>query len=315
MTRRDPGAVRGRLGVLAARDRARAPGAGRVRLGAGLRRGRHVRRAAAVRVHVATVVALLATSALAAPEPRSADTQREILQNALGAFDQAVNVARRDAVQAERLYRDAAAGFESLAAAGVQNPALEYNLGNAFFRLNDLGRAILHYRRAARLDPPLPDLVANLEFARARVEPRLPPSGESRLFRQVFAWHVQTSRTSRLTAAGLAALVGSAALLLRLRWRIPALAWVAGGALAVAGLAAGSLVVQLRDEAAAPPAVVIRPETTLRLGRGEGYDPALAAPLGAGVELRIINERGDWVEVRLPTGLTGWLPAAAVERV
>ncbi|MGE0479798.1 MAG: hypothetical protein AB7Q17_04935 [Phycisphaerae bacterium] len=266
-------------------------------------------------VCVAMLVALFAIPALAASESLSHDAQREILQKALAAFDQAVNVARRDESQAERLYRDAAAGFESLAAAGVRNAALEYNLGNTFFRLNDLGRAILHYRRAARLAAPAADLVANLEYARARVTPQFAPSGESRLFRQLFAWHVQTSRMSRLQAAGIAALIGSAALLLRLRWRNPALAWVAGGALAVAGLAAGSLVVQLRDEAAAPPAVVIRADTTLRLGRGEGYDPALAAPLGAGVELRIINERGDWLEIRLPTGVTGWLPAAAVERV
>ncbi len=70
---------------------------------------------------------------------------------------------------------------------------------------------------------------------------------------------------------------------------------------------------ELQDEATAPPVVV--GEHTLQLGRGEGSGPALDRPLGPGVELRVVTERGGWYEVRLPDGHGGWLPANVVERI
>ena len=42
---------------------------------------------------------------------------------------------------------------------------MEFNLANAEFRLGHLGRAILHYERALRLDPTDSEIRANLEYA------------------------------------------------------------------------------------------------------------------------------------------------------
>ena len=38
--------------------------------------------------------------------------------------------------------------YEKITAEGLQSTALEYNLGNAYFRNDNLGKAILHYERA-----------------------------------------------------------------------------------------------------------------------------------------------------------------------
>ena len=46
---------------------------------------------------------------------------------------------------------------------------LYYNLGNGYFRLNQIGRATLNYERAARLAPTDADIQANLSVVRARV--------------------------------------------------------------------------------------------------------------------------------------------------
>ena len=46
---------------------------------------------------------------------------------------------------------------------------LYYNVGNAYFRLNQTGRAILNYERAARLSPTDADIQTNLAVARGRV--------------------------------------------------------------------------------------------------------------------------------------------------
>ena len=49
----------------------------------------------------------------------------------------------------------------------------EYNLGNAYFKTQSWGPAILHYERAARLSPGNSDLKANLTLANAQVKDRI----------------------------------------------------------------------------------------------------------------------------------------------
>ena len=46
---------------------------------------------------------------------------------------------------------------------------LQYNIGNCYFKLNDVPRAILHYERALELSPGDDDIRANLELARQQI--------------------------------------------------------------------------------------------------------------------------------------------------
>ena len=250
-----------------------------------------------------------------AAEPLSPTRQREILRDALYAYDQAVGVARDDPARAVELYRQAAAGFQALRDAGVQNAALEYNLGNVCFRLGDVGRAIVHYRRAVAYAPRDERLAANLRYAREQVEPRIPASGEARLARNLLFWHYETPPAYRFAALLVLSILGWTLALVGLRMQKRPLL-VSGLVAAALGLASGiSLHWQYYDEARHPHAVVVGSLTQLRLGRGEGTDLALKQPLGPGVELRVLQQVGDWVEVRLPNDQTGWLPATSIERV
>ena len=76
-------------------------------------------------------------------------------------------------------YADAAQQYEALIDSGYEDAALYYNLGNAYFKNGDLGRAVLNYLRAEELSPRDPDIRANLEFARARTVDRVESGGES----------------------------------------------------------------------------------------------------------------------------------------
>lgn len=251
----------------------------------------------------------------ATADPLSPAREREIMRDALSAFDQAVAVARDDPTRAAELYRQAAAGFSALRDAGLSNAALEYNLANTHFRLGELGQAILHYRRAERLAPGDERLIANLRYARGRVEPSIAPSGQSRLARQLLFWHYSTSLRQRFWALIILAAIGWLLLFLWLRWRVRTLVITGLVAVALSLCTGSSLLWQINDEAQHPPAVLVGNQQYLRLGRGETTDLALQQPLGPGVELRILQQRGDWVEVRLPNDQSGWLPATAIERV
>ena len=63
-------------------------------------------------------------------------------------------------------YPAAAAAFEKIT---PKTAAVYFNLGNAHFRLEQLGRAVLDFERARQLAPTDPDILANLRFAEERL--------------------------------------------------------------------------------------------------------------------------------------------------
>ena len=66
---------------------------------------------------------------------------------------------------ADGKFLEAAGFYQEILRYGIEDPRVEYNLGNAAFKLGHLGGAILHYRRAALLDPTDDEIRGNVEFA------------------------------------------------------------------------------------------------------------------------------------------------------
>ena len=62
-------------------------------------------------------------------------------------------------------YATAIEHYESVLADGLASADLYYNLGNAYYRTGQMGRAILNYERALRLDPGMSDARENLALA------------------------------------------------------------------------------------------------------------------------------------------------------
>ena len=54
---------------------------------------------------------------------------------------------------------------------------LFYNLGNAYYRMGNLGKAIVNYERALRLDPTNRDARENLEFVNSKITDQIGDSG------------------------------------------------------------------------------------------------------------------------------------------
>jgi tetratricopeptide (TPR) repeat protein len=75
---------------------------------------------------------------------------------------------------ANRLYEEgkfteAAAAYQSLIDEGHAASSVYFNLGNAWFKAGQRGRALAAYRMAERLDPRDPSLRFNLQFVRKQV--------------------------------------------------------------------------------------------------------------------------------------------------
>src|SRR6266540_1406973 len=74
--------------------------------------------------------------------------------------------AKANQEYAQAHFKEAIADYEALVRAGQWNANLFYDLGNAYFRTRDFGRAILNYERALALDQRHPEATANLQIAR-----------------------------------------------------------------------------------------------------------------------------------------------------
>src|SRR5262249_4026640 len=74
--------------------------------------------------------------------------------------------AKANQEYAQAHFKEGIASYEALVRPGQWNANLFYDLGNAYFRTRDFGRAILNYERALALDPHHPEATANLQIAR-----------------------------------------------------------------------------------------------------------------------------------------------------
>ena len=86
----------------------------------------------------------------------------------------------------ENRYQEAIDGYLQLIGDGHVNGHLYYNLGNAYFRTGQLGRAILNYKRAELLIPRDADLIFNLRHAVDQAQDAISPA--QNFLNQAFFW-------------------------------------------------------------------------------------------------------------------------------
>jgi len=217
-------------------------------------------------------------------------------------------------------YAEAAQAYEQLIAQGQADSAVYYNLGNAYFRQGDVGRAILNYRRAAQLDPRDADIQANLALARAQATDQFAPESGSPL--DNFA----AATRSVLTVNEMALLALGAWLLFGLIWFLyyqngnGRLRDVLRASLVLAGLlvvlAVGALGSRmwLEGENGRTPGVVIA--DSVSVSAEPNASATVNFDLHSGAEVEISDRRGDWAKVSLPGGqVEGWVPVTAVEAI
>lgn len=247
------------------------------------------------------------------PAQQSAE---EVFAEANELFRSGSQLLASDPQGAAGMYRRAALRYESLVGErGIVNSKLHYNLANAYFRLDDIGRAILNYRKAARLDPADRNVMRNLEHARGVRRDRLESEGGSQIFETLLFWHYDFAFDTRMRLFAGVWIAFWGVILLRLLGRswVPREIAIALGVASALFLCSVALeAIQARSEVGG---VVIAPDTVARQGDGPSYEPSFEEPLHAGAEFRLLEERPGWYRVELPDGRRCWLFAGDVELV
>ena len=89
----------------------------------------------------------------------------------------AVTKSEADSAYVHGEYQKAIDGYEALLKKGV-SADLYYNLGNAYYRTENITRAVLNYERALLLSPSNPDIRFNLQMARSKTIDKIVPEQE-----------------------------------------------------------------------------------------------------------------------------------------
>ena len=225
---------------------------------------------------------------------------------------QAANQAFRD-----KDYEQAIRGYEEILLKGYESEALYYNLGNAYYRKGEAGRAMLNYQRALKLGPGDENTLHNIEVVRAGLPDeivQIQPSGV------VKAWlSVQNALSTRAwSALGLALIwlgaAGLAVFLLCPARRRKKLGLVGGLLLISLSLLPFALAYgRSQQEFFSRKAVIMVEAVALRAAPEEESKAGIQLHEGAVVE--IMDSIGAWFKVRLSDTTEGWLPRDVVERV
>jgi tetratricopeptide (TPR) repeat protein len=206
-------------------------------------------------------------------------------------------------------FKEAIGGYEALVHSGQWSANLFYDLGNAYFRTGDFGRAILNYERALALEQHHPEAAANLQIAR----------DEARALEIEQSWperYLQFASVNQYSVAAAVAFWAGAfctvALIFARRRsvRLIALSILLFSVCVLAILATYEIDHGSKGRALA---IVTGDNVQARLATADTANSVLALPPGSGI--KILSTRGDWIYAALPNNLRGWIPAKSTELV
>ena len=225
--------------------------------------------------------------------------------------------------QANRFYQSgqydsAEAYYRKIVDSGVKNGAVFYNFGNACFKQNKVGLAILCYERAQRLAPADREITHNLRFVRAGTVDRIPEPEHSFFEQVLLVFHNALPLNQQLwVLTGLLY-----ALALMFAWALYASRnmrlWLiyVGSLVLIAGLALGaSAGVKIHELETVESAVVMKPSVDA-LNAPEGDKVLFSAHEGTTFRIRQqMTQNGEWWLVSLPNGLSGWVSPEGLEKI
>ncbi len=222
------------------------------------------------------------------------------------AFGETAWDAANDAYHAGK-YDEAKVDYLRLVQAGQYSADLFYNLGNAWFKLGDQGRAILNYERALLLNPRLDEAEANLRSVLKLVGNDDTPILRDRAGRYADYFVLFASIAFWIFALALILSFGKPRHLThfcRVICVLAGLVWVAGASAAI----------WVREGPKDPNrALVVDSAAELK------YGPAVSARSAEGLQIgnhiEILSERGDWTFCRTTSGSLGWILTQKVERI
>ena len=241
------------------------------------------------------------SSAMAQEAPAKSETIQSLKQKADDAYSKGK-------------YLDAIESYEAALKKG-KSANLYYNLGNAYYRTDNVTRAIINYEKARLLAPGDDDIIHNLEVARSKTIDNIQP-GE-KIFFKVWYENIKTSMgidtwaTLSLVSLVVALLLFLVYLFVK-NMMLRKVAFYLSVALVIVFILGNVFASQLKDYTTnSKCAVIVSPTATAKKTPTEqGADACI---LHEGTRGDVIDALKGWYEIRLADGTEGWISETDVE--
>lgn len=226
-----------------------------------------------------------------------------------------VTKAEGDSAYMRNDYASAIQIYENLLKQG-EAAEVYYNLGNSYYKADDIAKAILNYERALLLQPGNADIRANLEVARSKTIDKVVSVPE--IF--FVSWTKSLINSLSIDAWAKLGVVFFILLLVSLYLFFfskqitgKKVGFIAGVVflffVVLSNVFAAEQKKQLTDR---NEAIVLSPSVTVRSTPSESGTSLFILHEGRKVEIKD-NSMREWKEIRLEDGKVGWVPASTIE--
>ena len=220
---------------------------------------------------------------------------------ALGQVSDEINQANQ--LYNQNQFSDAAEIYERAITGGVKNGHLYFNLGNTYFRMGNLPKAILNYAKAQNLLPRDEDVKANLEYAIRQTVDQL-DGRKSHALESILFWVRDLNLSEHLLALFWINLTFWITMAVRLRHQTPTTQSARNILLAFLVLALISTGFRWHQETRQSIGVILPQQIDVH----SGWDATTVVlfQLHQGTLISISQENENWYEIELADDKKGW---------
>jgi tetratricopeptide (TPR) repeat protein len=227
----------------------------------------------------------------------------------LQSFSEKDNLKLAEQAYDKKKYKEAITQYEELVKDGYKSYQLNFNLGNAYYRNNELGKAIYQYELARKLNPDDEDVRINLGIANAKTVDKI--NAKENFFVTVVKSNVLSTFSTNawawlsvltlLLAASLAFLffITSHPVLKRVCFVTGFLLLL--GVFATYGLGYSALHAKHQNNYA----IVLIKE--IKIMNEPNLNAVSKFSLHEGTKVNIIENNGDWLLIKIDNGNEGWV--------
>jgi len=205
------------------------------------------------------------------------------------------------------MYQKAIESYQKVLDSGYESGAIYYNMGNAYYKLHKIGHAVLHYEKARKLIRDDEDLKNNLELAHLRTQDKISTVPAFFLF-DLFSSFLRFFSLSFLGVSVIISiyLLVVAAILAMKGLLSPMLA----KSLVISLLVLSSLVgvvftAKAIQDATASNAVVLTMVVNAKSEPQESSSTLFV--IHEGLRVEVVQQQGEWIEIKLQDGNKGWI--------
>ena len=217
----------------------------------------------------------------------------------------------------KELYTNAIDDYLRIIQSGFESPEVYYNLGNAYFKIDDYPSAILYYEKAKKLAPNDEDINFNLKVANTKIVDKIEPLPELFLKR----WWKAIYNLFNSTVWSWIAIISFIIFFFLLGFYLLSNKVFVRKASFYTGVLAIFITVlslilafeKYQVEHNQKEAIVFTPTLTVKSSPSESSVDLFV--IHEGSKVQIIDKVGGWYEIRIASGSVGWLPADAVKEI